>query len=305
VAFFLVMRSLSLFFLTCLVAWGTTASASNTDSLYNAALLSIYRFKFKEAESCIRQFAKTVKDPVKEEFLKTNLYWWLIVSGEQSINNKELFHLHNSNLIAHFKDSVSMNNQENLAYAISAHAFKVRMELLEQNRVNALFDLNKCIKYLKPSFGRESENHAYFITSGLYNYYFDLCHSRFPLIRPYLKIYPKGNAEHGIKFLLNAFNSEDAILKTEAAYHLMKIQLEGEEKPHFAELFSNWLTERYPENLIFRYYHIVILLNQSKTQEAKNHIALFKKLLDNPNTSSLQREHFSNLLKDNKATAQY
>ncbi len=140
---------------------------------------------------------------------------------------------------------------------------------------------------------KETVHEMFNLTSGLYNYFVTRSQKDYPYLIPYLIFYPKGNMETGIKQLMAAYKSKNTILKTEAGYFLMKIYLEQEKDYTKAEFFARDLLNRYPDNLIFRYYFFKSLLVQNKIDQAINESIKINSLAkENIELTPAQQEHF-------------
>jgi hypothetical protein len=263
------------------------------------ALHAIYNFRFNTADSIIRKHLTEDKDAAKH-LLSTYYYWWLIISGEDNSNFRKDYNSEIQKAIKLLDLKKSEINNQDIEQYILAYALKVRIELLNYQVLSGLVHLNNCIGYIKKSFNKEKEHEMFYLTSGLYNYFSARSQKDYPFLTPYLIFYPKGNIEIGINQLLSAYRSENTFLKTESAYFLMKIYLEQEKKYDRANFFSKYLLNQYPDNLLFRYYHFLILLNLDKLPEALKEAEVIKVAGDkNPQLTQKQKEHFVQLIKAN------
>ncbi len=263
------------------------------------ALQAIYNFKFTQANVLINE-SLTNGDSTSFNLLKTNFYWWMIISGEDNPSTRKSYiHSVNQSLkILDKKNKAELSNKDIEQY-IQSYALKVRIELLNHNFMSGFIHLNNCVSYLKKSFLKEPEYEMFNLTSGLYNYFVTRSQKDHPFLVPYLIFYPKGNMETGIMQLMTAYKTKNPILKTEAGYFLMKIYLEQEKDYKKAEFFARDLLNKYPDNLIFRYYFFKSLLIQNKIDHAIDESIKINSLANkNSELTSVQRSHFDDLTKN-------
>ncbi len=259
------IQNLILWTILCGLTWTPVCDAQYQNNRSNQIFEFCYNFKFKSADSLLKVFNTESggKDLVESNLLESNILWWKIVSGN-----------HNEKLKLQFYDRIYKS--EKLIEAqkkfdhplifktISMYGYLSRMDILSENYFKAFFRIRKCIRYLKSSFGNENKYPFFFLTTGLYNYYRASAGDSYPLLLPYLKLYPSGNKKTGIAYLEKASESPNKFLNTEAHYFLMKIYLD--ENKHLA-----WLSMK-------------TILNSLK---------------ENPELSPNQVQHFKNLMNKN------
>ena len=283
-------------FFIILVVLAPYSQAQNINTKAKKLFDYCYQFKFKSADSLLTIYANTAlpNEQVELQLLKANLLWWKIISGDDSKQQKTTYY---DVLLAAEKD---FNKEKDTGFehtykGISLYGYLARMDGLNKNYVKAFFRINSCLKHLEKSFTHEQEFSYFYLSSGLYNYHIVNSARMYPVLKPYLYLYPKGSKVKGMEYLIIASKSNNEYLSTEANYFLMKIYMD-ERKYNLALPYANVLCEKYPANGLYLYYKFNILLNSDKLAEAKNVMQkMDAKLMSNAQLSLKQVLHFSNL----------
>lgn len=276
-----------------------TASAQELPVKAGKVLDLCYRFRFKSADSLLLIYFSELKkgEEVELQMLKANIYWWKIISGINDKTTKVNYYQTLAQAEKYFEIEADKGNSH-LYKGISLYGYMARMDGLNKNYLKAFFRINDCLNYLEKSFGAESKYPFFYLSSGLYNYHIVVTARQYPVIAPYLYLYPKGDKNKGISYLQLAATNSNKYLSTEGHYFLMKIFLE-EKKYTLALQHVNTLLERFPQNGIFLYYKFYINLQAGNPKEALiNAEQLSNELKNNRETEVRQIAHFQTLIKE-------
>lgn len=275
-----------------------TCLATDSKSQVQLALHKLYQFRFLDADSIISELETKHASDYIPAMARASYHWWSMISQEQ---NAEIRADYISNLL-HAEQLINASSpnhlrDEQLFFLIHVHAYQLRLELMQGDYFRAYRNLNKSIRHIGASLGREEEYPAFLLTSGLYNYMTEYIRINHPLFRFYLLLHPRGSMPLGLKHLQMAADQDDEVLHTEARYFLMRIYLDLEDRPEKAMDYASWLTEMYPENLIYLYYHhhiasVLSMPDLVSVLEKK----YFKALDYNRQLNTEQRAYFKNLL---------
>jgi hypothetical protein len=258
-----------------------------------------YQFKFKSADSLVAIYFLEQKsgEEVELQMLQANIYWWKIISGINDKSTKTKYYqslTHAEKLFEKEKDK----GNSHLYKGISIYGYMARMDGLNKNYLRAFFRINNCLKYLEKSFNEEAKYPFFYLSSGLYNYHIVVTAKQYPVLKPYLYLYPKGDKTKGLAYLKMAALHSNRYLSTEGQYFLMKIHLE---EKNYMEAKQNIdvLLARFPKNGIFLYYKFNILLQEGNYNEANDcALKLMNELKSNTQISTIQINHFDKLIKD-------
>jgi len=235
----------------------------------------IYNFKFKKADSLITLLKKTYPDKIQPYILGTNYYWWKIRSGEDNadVRKKFLQQIYLTKMLLDKKtDSGKELCNEDIFDYIHLYAYSARLALVDDNYFKALSYMDKCLGYLKASFGKENMFESFSLTSGLYNFFIAESKKKYLVLFPFMQLLPDANREKGISYLIKCSESQDTVLCSEGRYFMMLIYNESENLPAISEKYSLLLCMEHPGNLLYQYYLFSVLLRQDKEAEAKKRL---------------------------------
>ncbi len=267
------------------------ASSSITDIniRFQQVATKLYQFKFMDADSIITDLETQHPEHYIPALARAHFYWWKMISHhpEPMIQKRYIDNLRIAEQLIN-KTYTHHVNDEALFHNIQVHAYLSRLDLMRGDYVSAYRNLHRSMKHLKVSFGREQFFEAFSLTTGLYNYLAGYASEHHPLLRIYFMLHPKGDMKRGIELLQKASESEQTVIATEATYFLMRIYFDLENKPEKAIAYALRLSEKYPDNLIFLYYHHKIASALQATENA----ALLQKQYDEALKSNSQlNEH--------------
>jgi len=277
----------------------STANASGLHAISEKAMTALYDFRFHHADSLIQNMEENFPDHYLPHLTRANYYWWKIVSENPGSEHRQLYLTSLANAEKIVKQLVK-NKQYDYAdvfHFINLYALRARLDLINGEYIKALRHMKNCVDYIGLSLGREKIHENFHLTSGLYNYMTEFGSTRYPLLRLYALMYPRGNIKLGISQLETAAKSPDLVLQTEARYFLMKIFLELEQDHQKALEYAGWLTAKYPGNLIYLYhYHELLSLNHQDEKANAIRELYFERIQNNIHLSPSQRMYLKDLL---------
>jgi hypothetical protein len=261
---------------------------------YEEIVENIYQFNFLNCDSLLNQISKTETETPWFLLIKSNYYWWLILTGEETKETLKQFDFYISKIITQLgtKKIESLSNTE-LYIIANAYAFKTRLALYKSSYISAATNLNNCIRYIEQTLNKEKEYEPFYLIGGLYNYFVDFAKTKYPIIKPYIATLPSGSISKGFSMLYKIAKSPDRILNNEANYFLCKLYQETEKNYPLAEKYAEIMIKRYPNNIAYVYNYFDILLNMDKKNEAIKELVkinLLSKTL--PGLTPLQRNFY-------------
>ena len=223
------------------------------------AINKMYNFNFDEAEKEFTWLIDEYKNHPLPIFLLGLSKWWRIEAevnqgieseGEakqkNNLDNQFLLLMDKSILLS--KKIYDDGNKIDGAFFLAAsYGFKGRLLSERKNWRKAAFSGKNALKYLK-----EIRKEDYLIPeiafgNGLFNYYSIWISDKYPILKPIVSFFPKGNKIRGIEQLDNAAKNS-FYTRTEAQYFLMRIFSE-ENKLSKALQISNYLHNTYLNSL--------------------------------------------------------
>lgn len=281
--------------LTLLVPTGLYGSQK--DSLFIDSFYQIlYSYKFRSADSLLQQNVRNEISSSINNLLIISYNWWKIISGE---NNPEaidsLFKKIEANIKAlEEKHSKTQSNQKEIVQLIFLYSYKSRLHNYQNNRLASFSAFKQSFNYF------EKLNPCDTGYCDMYNFIAGMYYALGGhLQEQFSPVFLLGinrsyaDKEKGYSLLEKCTHSKNKQIQIESNYFLMKLYLEVREDPVSAEKFSGELVKLYPDNLVFRFNHLLALYNQDKFDAAeKVYRNLINRADSNPQLSEKQKEHF-------------
>jgi hypothetical protein len=234
------------------------------------AIDDMYNFKFDKAANQFNWFAeKYPKHPFPFFLLALNECWKMMPNPEKTQYDSLCFvYLDQSIALAQQLYEQDKQNIEASFFLAASYAFKSRIHADRKHWTRAINMARKALGYLRQIDSGEEMHPEWLMGEGLYNYYAKWIRENYPLLRPVMLMFRKGNQELGLQQLQKA--SQDAFYtRIEALQFLMMIYLTEEEKPDKALPIAQYLHEHYPDNSYFERYYLTVLYNQNFWEKAE------------------------------------
>ena len=232
------------------------------------AINHMYNFKFQEAEREFTYLKVKYPNHPLPDFLLGLMEWWKIVPNTDNV-------LYDEKCLGFMDESIrkaeviwdDTENPEAAFFMAAAYAFKGRLHSERKHWTKATFAAKNALKYLDKSRSFSDFSPELMFGDGLYNYYFHYVKENYPLLRPVLWLFPKGDKPKGIsqleKVRYNAFYT-----RTEARYFLLQIYGMENMNDKAYEL-SKYTHETYPDNPFFQRFHARSAFVAGRVREAE------------------------------------
>ena len=237
-----------------------------------SSINKMYNYKFKDSEKEFIWLAQEYNNHPLPSFLSGLSLWWQIDAQSGKINGspKDLddkFLLNMDKTIDKANEIYKKGNIVDGAFFLAAsYAFKGRLLADRKKWTQSALAGRNAIKYLKEIKKNDLMIPEIDFGNGLFNYYSIWISDRYPLLRPIVNFFPKGDKKKGIEELTNA-SGNSFYTRTEAQFFLMRIYL-GERNLINALQLSKYLNETYPDNSIFHKYYTQILYQNGKLKQS-------------------------------------
>ena len=233
------------------------------------AMNDMYDFKFEESMRNLTYLKYEYDWHPLPHFLMGLNYWWRIQPNPNNKRYDKKFHAYMDSSIFLAKRLYEEPNPiEGAFFLAAAYGFKARIESDRDNYAAAANNARKALKYLKESRDYTEYSPELLFGDGLINYYSTWIRENYPMLRPLMWFFPKGDKELGIEQLRkvsrNAFYA-----RTEAQYYLMDILYNDENKYTEARMISQYLHKTYPNNSYFHRWHARLLYEMGYRKKAE------------------------------------
>ncbi|MEM6736006.1 MAG: tol-pal system protein YbgF [Bacteroidota bacterium] len=244
------------------------------------AVNAMYNFEFEKAQSHFNYLQKKYPWHPLPYLLKGLNCWWQIVPNYENMQYDKVFlaYMDTTKITAaNIKDNY--NEIEGAFFLAAAYAFEGRLYSERRDYRKAALAGGRSLKYLKDCRGHEDYSPELLFGDALFNYYAEWIREEYPLLRPLMVFFPKGDKKKGIHQLKevtrNAFYS-----RTEAQFYLIRILSSGQDKDIIEALRVGEILHRdYPDNPYFHRYYARLLYQSGKYKQAeKFSLEILKKI---------------------------
>lgn len=235
------------------------------------AVNDLYNFKYAEAEKQFRWIKQKYQWHPLPYFLLGLSEWWKIMPQQESEQYDATFTAYMDTAVVKGKKLFKENPEYKIEAAFflaAAYAFKGRLLSERRSWRKAATAGKNSLKYLNVSKGHEELSPELLFGDALYNYYSVWIPDNYPMLKPILWFFPKGDKELGIAQLTEVANFA-FYTRTEAQLFLMRILYNENTDRARALQVSKYLTETYPDNSYFHRYYVQMMYSTGRPEAEK------------------------------------
>jgi hypothetical protein len=256
----------------------------------------LYEYKFHSADSLLQNInGQKISSGIKS-LLQITYIWWQIISGENDPQLIACLFQKIDSEIARIESNPPKKapSQDEILQLIFLYSYKSRLHNYKNNRLASFNAFKQSFDYFEKLAPCESGYcDMYDFITGMY--YALGGHLKEQFTPLFLLGIDKDFAdkEKGYALLMECSNSENKQIRTESIYFLMKLYLDVQEDPKSASKYSQKLVNQFPDNLVFRYNHILTLYTQGNFAGADSSYNILVDLSrNNAQLSEKQKQHF-------------
>jgi tetratricopeptide (TPR) repeat protein len=212
----------------------------------------IYDMQFPQAETTFRKLIADYPDHPAGRFFLSMIDWWKILVDPDVESYDDLFFQKLEDVIYQCDELLAKNpkNVDALFFKGGAIGFRGRLRAFRESWIKAADDGREALPIVERASGLDPGNLDVQLGFGIYNYYASVIPNEFPLLKPLMIFFPKGDKQKGIEQLTNtAMNGKYA--KYEARYFLMTLYFTYENDVFRAAEFGKLLSADFPDNPVF------------------------------------------------------
>ncbi len=249
------------------------------------ALNDLYNFKFEKAEQQFRWFKQKYAWHPLPYFLLGLSEWWKIMPNPKNTAHDERFmaYMDSTIMVGQNLHKKSPEYRIEAAFFLAAaYGFKGRLYSDEErkNWRKAASAGKTALNYMEESKEKNYLSPELLFGDALYNYFSVWVPENYPMLKPLLLFFRKGNKQLGLEQLTevsyNAFYT-----RTEAMVWLMRIMNSFEKKTEKAFPIAQYLYQTYPDNPYFHRYYTLMLYGQNTfSQELEKESLLILQRID-------------------------
>ncbi len=241
------------------------------DSLLISGIDQIYNLKFSQAEETFSIVENEYPNHPAGKFFKAMITWWKILVDLDNESYDDKFFDQLDEVIKMCDRMIDKNpkNVDALFYKGGALGFRGRLRAIRESWFKAALDGKDALPLVFKAYELNPNNIDLQLGFGIYNYYAEVIPEKYPVVKPFMVFFPKGDKAKGLRQLENvAFNGRYA--KIESRYFLMTIYFQYEEDMSSAKKYAELLVKQFPDNPVFeKYYGTIFVKNNNYTSAGK------------------------------------
>ena len=235
------------------------------------AVYNLYNFKYEKAEKQFRSLRRRYPNHPMPYFLMGLSTWWKIMpSNIQTKQYDRTFFAYMDTAITkaeHMYDKDN-NNYEASFFLSAAYGFDARLHAERHDWRKATVSSKRSLKFLEKSQEANGLSPEFQFGQALFNYYAVWIPDNYPLLKPVLLLFPKGNKDLGLSQLRNVAYSA-FYTGTEARVFLMRILKNEENKAAESLPIARYLAKTYPDNGYFERFYALLTYDQADFVECE------------------------------------
>lgn len=240
---------LGLIFLT----FNLRAQDAKFDSLALSGIKYIYNIKFTEAEHTFRQLIADYPNHPSGRFFLSMIDWWKIIIDPDNESYDDIYFQKLEDVIYQCDEILDKDpeNTDALFFKGGAIGFRGRLRAFRESWIKAADDGREALPIVERASRLDPNNYDVQLGFGIYNYYAAVIPNDFPLLKPLMIFFPKGDKQKGIEQLMRTA-AAGKYAKYEARYFLMTLYYSYEGNPYESEKYAKMLLDDFPDNPVFQ-----------------------------------------------------
>lgn len=284
------------FKIVLLVAITSVQSFSQSnDERISKGIDYIYNLKFDSAQAEFEAVIAGEPSNPSGYFFLAMIDWWRINLNKENDSLDEKFINEVEKVIEIADNQLDKNEYDDNAmfYKGGALGYRGLVRSLRESWLKAAEDGREALNLLQKAYDINKSNRDVIFGIGLYNYFAEYVPQAYPVVKPLMIIFPKGDKLKGLSQIKEtSVNSK--YTKTEAKYALAYLNIVYEKNYFEAENYSRMLHEAYPDNPMFEKYLYTSFAGEGKWDSSltgwKNIVSKIDSNKTGYNSINLKRE---------------
>lgn len=237
----------------------------------DGAVQNLYNFKYDKAEKQFRSLRRRYPHHPMPYFLLGLSTWWKIMpTNFQSKQYDKIFYAYmdTANTYSEQLAKADPKNYEAYFFLSAANGFDARLNAERHNWRKATVSSKRSLNYLQKSQEANGLSPEFLFGEALFNYYAVWIPENYPLLKPVLLFFPKGDKKLGLTQLRNVANN-GFYTGVEAKVFLMRILHNEEHQTSLAMPIAQGLAQKYPDNGYFERFYAYLCFDQAQFAECE------------------------------------
>ncbi len=243
----------------------------------NKGIDLVYNFEFAKAESIFSNLEKAYPGHPVTYLLDGMLTYWKNYPLLPSSPDRQRFENDLRTCIDLCKKSADKDlKAETLLTSLCARGFLLLFYTDNELNIEVFPLASSSYSYIMQAFDHTSSFADFDFFTGVYDYYTEVYPEEYPIYKPLMLLFKKGDKYRGLRELNNAA-ANSIFLKAESLSFLSEIYLTYEKDPNKATSYSLILYDHYPSNTEYISTYLRNLLLEKEYTEAENILGKYEK----------------------------
>jgi predicted Zn-dependent protease len=234
------------------------------------AVHNLYNFKYDKAEKQFRSLRRRYPHHPMPYFLMGLSTWWKIMPT--SFSSKQYDNIFYAYMDTAITKAETMYKQDEKNYEASfflsaSYGFDARLHAERRDWRKATVSSKRSLDFLQKSKEANGLSPEFLFGQALFNYYAVWIPENYPLLKPVLLFFPRGDKTLGLNQLRTVANT-GFYTSTEAKVFLMKILNNEENKSAAAMPVARQLAAEYPDNAYFQRFYALMTFREGSLWSA-------------------------------------
>jgi len=237
----------------------------------DGAVQNLYNAKYDRAEKQFRSLRRRYpRHPMPYFLLGLSNWWKILPTNFTSKAYDKIFFAYMDTATTYSEQLLKADphNYEAYFFMAAANGFDARLNAERRNWRRATFSSKRALNYLQKSSEANGLSPEFLFGEALFNYYAVWIPSNYPLLKPVLLFFPKGDKDKGLQ-QLRTVASQGFYTGVEAKVFLMKILHNDEHQTAQALTVARELVQKYPDNGYFARFYALLCFYQSDFAECE------------------------------------
>jgi tetratricopeptide (TPR) repeat protein len=215
----------------------------------------VYNLSFDSARAEFQQIARRKPDHPAGFFFLAMVDWWKIVTDIGNTSNDDRFLSELDRVIDLCDKRLDRDSRDTAALFFKGGAlgFRGRLHGNREDWLQAANDGRSALPIVEEAYKLAPDNSDVLLGMGVYHYYAAVIPDQYPVVKPLMIFFPKGNKTLGLRELQQAA-AKARYADIEATYFLVQVLQNFEKRPAEALPLALRLHARFPDNPIFHRY---------------------------------------------------
>jgi len=235
------------------------------------AVYNLYNFKYDKAEKQFRSLRRRYPNhPMPYFLLGLNTWWKIMPTNIQTKQYDKTFFAYMDTTVmkAEKMYEADNNNYEASFFLAAGYGFDARLHAERRDWRKATVSSKRSLNFLRKSQEANGLSPEFLFGQALFNYYAVWIPKNYPLLKPVLLFFPKGDSKLGLQ-QLRTVAANGFYTGTEAKVFLMRILKNEENNAEDAMPVARQLASTYPDNGYFQRFYALLAYDQGEFTECE------------------------------------